>query len=163
MIPDEIYRALFPSVGSLVICWSLLEQSVESWVALIYHAPGGNVGYKKIPFMLNAKLTFLRERFTDLAALQSFSQEGLRLLNEVERLSKIRDILVHGAISDFDEATGRLKFVRLGIDKADNMHQAKDDHLTLHEILEAGNAIVDVNAATLEFGSRLMGHLSAPR
>jgi hypothetical protein len=159
MIPNNVYKALYPTVGSVVICWSLLEQSIESWVAIIYHAPGGNAGYKRIPFQLAPKLEFLRTRFSDLPTLQPFSQEGLDLLNKVEQMARIRDILVHGAISDFDQATSRLKFVRLGIDKTDNMHQTKEEYLTFQQILDAGKTILDINAATLKFGTHLMDHL----
>jgi hypothetical protein len=157
--PKEVFDALYPAVGSVVIYWSLVEQSLEHWVAIIYHHPGGNKDKKQIPFLLGAKLTFLRARFSDAPDLAGMSSEGLALLNKIEQMAKTRDILVHGAISAYQPKTQRLKFIRLGINKADRIHTLNPDYLSIPKILEAADVILGLMTTTINFSNRLVEHL----
>jgi hypothetical protein len=155
--PKEILDVLYAPVGAVVIYWSLLEQSIEFWVAMIYHRPGGNKNWKKgPPFLLAAKLSFLRAKFADLAELQPFATEALGLLGEIEKMATVRDVLVHGAASTYNPSTQQIKFTRLGIDKAEKKHQERIDYLSIPDILDAGGKILNVNSRTLNFTQRLI-------
>ena len=159
-LPQEVHDALYPAVGSLIIYWSLLEQSIESWVHLIYHHPGGNMGWEKtFPFVFRRKVTFLRMRFSDFPAIDTLASDGLALLAEIEAAATKRDIFVHGALSGYEPATQRIKFVRLRVDKVNLIHQMNPDYVTIPQVLADGRIMLALTTASLGFAQRLADHL----
>lgn len=153
--PKEVFDALYPAVGAAVIKWALAEQTLEHWVAIIFHSPGGNI-WKNPPFMLKAKREYLESVFDTLPVLASFRSEGLDLLERAKRLASIRDILVHGAVSGHQPSTGLIKFVRLDIDKSDNKHTIAPELMTVTEILQIGDAISNLTVDLSLFSQRLL-------
>ncbi len=82
-ITYEVLEPLYPSVGSLVTNWAILEQSLEFWVAMIFHSwkAGTKLKERRIPHQFSAKVRFLRRAFTELSALEKYEAEGLDLLD----------------------------------------------------------------------------------
>jgi hypothetical protein len=157
--PQEVLEALYPAVGAVVIYWSLLEQAMEHWVAMIYRHPGGDKGWKQVPYLLRPKIEYLRTKFGDMPDLASCSKDGLTLLEKIEKIAQIRDIMVHGAISSYHPETEMLKFVRLQVDKAKKIHVITPDYATVLEILEASGFILTLMTEAFHFGQVLADHL----
>ena len=103
-IPEEVLQPLYPSVGALVLNWSILEQALELWVALIFHSweGGKRLQLRRIPFQFSAKVDFLRRAFKELDDLQEYSTPALTFIESADELAEIRDALVHGALSAYD-------------------------------------------------------------
>jgi hypothetical protein len=154
--PKEIFDALYTSAGVVVIHWAILEQALEHWVALIYRSPNGKQGERRIPYLYGAKITFLKKSFANLPLLRPSEKEALSLIGEIEEMAPIRATLVHGSISSYDPETQLLKFVRLPIDKQDDIHVISEEYLSIPQILDAGTKMLKLMTRALKFGQHLV-------
>ena len=119
---------------------------------MIYRSPGGKLNERRIPYLYNPKIRFLRNAFRTLPILETFKTEGLEVIGEIEKFSLIRATIVHGSISSYDPETHKLKFVRLPIDKEDDIHLLKAEYLSIQEITDAGTKILRLMSRALTFG-----------
>jgi hypothetical protein len=154
--PAEVINRVYPAIGAVVVFWAMLEQSLEHWVAMIYRHPGGNTGYKKVPFLFSPKVEFLREKFSNLVVLKPLAAEAFDIIEVVDRLAGVRDIMVHGGITAYQPDTELLKFIRIRIDKTDNMHTLESNYASIREILETSAIILKYWTRSLHFSKRLL-------
>lgn len=155
-IPQDIYNALYPAVGSLILNWALFESSIEKWVAIIYHNGGGKWIERKIPRMYSPKVKFLQKCFTERSELAPFKDQGNNLLDRAEPLSKVRFTVTHGAISDWDAKNNKVEFVRLDLDNSRSIHTIKPEWLSVQDVLDAGFGSIRLARDSLSFCNDLL-------
>lgn len=154
-IPEDIVEPLYTAVGQLVVNWALMEQALESWVAVIYHQAGGKLVTPKLSKRLGDKISLLRRWLVEIDQLAPFSPEGVTLLDRIEALGKTRNHIVHGAISEFEPSSLTLTFIKIDTDKCRSMQRANSLRITAAELLSAGTEAMDLASDVVDFGSTL--------
>jgi hypothetical protein len=127
-------EALFCPVGELIINWSLLDSQIVKIVAIIYHAAEGKQQEAQMPFEFKRRVKFLRRCVSRIPALSVFVNDINKLITTATELTIVRDAIIHGAISAYDEKDRSYSFVKLDIDRADNLHIANTVKMTLADI-----------------------------
>lgn len=159
-IDEETWTSLYPAVGSLVLNWAHLESVLEKWVATIYHYADGKSIDVRIRRAYLEKVKYLRKCFDRLNVLEPNKSAAIEYLNEADRLSNIRFIVTHGAVSNFYPSTSRVEFTRLDVDKIRSIHTVKIDQLSVSDILSAGHASMQLCRNAVMLGHTMLSRLS---
>lgn len=117
---DTIAKAF----GLVVINWSNAEQSLDMLIALLWQSFPTRTYSRKIPMMLAPKLAFARQSFAKVEALKPFQQQAELLFAEFDRLSNLRNDLIHGAVASLAPIDGH--FVLIKFDIHDGFHQVRE-------------------------------------
>ena len=152
-IPDDLFPLLSLSVGQLVLSWSVVEVSLDQWVAIIYQGVGGKQIEREMPRALSRKIKFLRRCFKSILALEPFAEEATNLLGRAKELSSIRHTVVHGYVSKYDPDTQTATFVKL--DAGKEIHQINITPLTFDQLLGAGGKCLNLSTDFTKFTKRL--------
>jgi hypothetical protein len=142
-ITDEVVMGVYMTVGQLAVNWSLLEFSMDTVIATIFHEAGGKDVEKKLPLHLADKLSFLK-RSLELPALARYSARGRELLDDVERLKDTRHHIIHGYFSAYSEAGHIITFVRLSLEEDKRMHIVHERGYTAVQLLARGKEAGDI-------------------
>jgi hypothetical protein len=124
-------------VGQLVIEWAFVEQVLDMCIAVIYHHAGGKHIDPIIPRSVKRKVRFLKLCFKTIKAAAPFKDEALPLLSEAKTLAHTRHTVVHGVLSEYDDATGTVTFVML--DPRADAHYEVRRKLDFQQMLTAGD------------------------
>ena len=154
--PQHQIDPICKSVGMLVINWAMVEQTIEMIVAVIYRSADGHSQEEKLPKFFSRKAKFVRRCLSRISALHDFQLTGRKLMEEATRLSKIRHDVIHGALSGFDEETGVVSFIRVDIDKNEDIHQEVRCEHSIEEILNAGVDCISLTAKLHDYVNRLI-------
>lgn len=152
---DEHTEALFRAIGFIVVQWGQAEQSLDLLVATLFQEYGGKRLTKnnKMPVMLKSKLDFVRECLSSLPKLAKFKPDGLALITDFDRLSKMRHDLIHGAISSLSQADGAFSFAKL--DVKDNMHHVREVRLEGSEFPALTKDLVRLGSDAVTYARRI--------
>lgn len=137
-VPNEIREPLAMSVGLLVVNWAFVEAVLNAWCTLAYQAPGGGQITRDLPRGFSRKVRFLKQCLRDLPPLAPFAEEARATLNELKRISKVRDFVVHGAITNYDEEGRILRFTKVDTTDEHTMHQLNSLTIPADELLKCG-------------------------
>jgi hypothetical protein len=127
-------EALFQPIGELIINWSLLDSQIVKMVAVLYHTETGRSLQSEIPREFSRRVRFLRKCASKMPELSGFSNDIRRMLTTAKEMVVVRDAFVHGAVSNYDEIDQRYSFVKLDIDKHEDIHVANTVRMTLDDI-----------------------------
>lgn len=116
---DTIAKA----VGLVVLQWASAEQSLDLLVALLWHSFDGKKHAKRLPKMLEPKITFVRACTASEASLSFCRSEAEQLLAKFESLSAIRHDLVHGAAASIAPIDNAFVFAKLDIRDGYHYHR----------------------------------------
>jgi len=136
------------AVGLVVLNWASAEQNLDMVVAWLWHELGGKKPGKKIPFFLKEKLKFIRASINSDASLRSLSAEAGPVLDDVARLSELRNDLVHGAPAFIGEQEGHYVFCKF--DLADGFHEVREVRMNVERYPEVTRELVALTRKTLE-------------
>lgn len=148
-ISSDLLDALCPVVGSIAINWSMAESALEQMVLIFHKDCGGDKYEKMIPMMLDRKIRFCRKCVNNLPSLTPYRDRLLRLLDRMAKLSQVRHDVIHGALSEYNERTRRIKFSRL---RGDVLHHP---HYTVRQLLAAQGRILGLGTALLLVNKKL--------
>lgn len=113
--PGSDIEKLFKGIGFVVVQWGFAEQSLDLIVASIFHAFDGHPSLKRRPQHLEPKIEFLTECFTTFPELAQFKVEGEALMDRFSATGKMRNDLVHGAITATSEEDGAFMFLKIDV------------------------------------------------
>jgi hypothetical protein len=130
----ERLEALFRPIGELIINWSLLDSQIVKMVAILYHTETGRSLAPDIPREFSRRVRFLRKCVSKSPELSNFVNDMRRMLATAKEMVVVRDAFVHGAVSHYDETDQRYSFVKLDIDKTEDIHVANIIRMTLDDI-----------------------------
>jgi hypothetical protein len=105
-------ETLFRTVGFIVVQWGHAEQSLEMIVSTLYDWYPGEKP-KKLPFMLEKKLDFIRNSATSTTEPLIFAPDLIKLADDFESLADVRHNLIHGAITSFEPEGDTFTFIKL--------------------------------------------------
>ena len=148
---DTIAKA----VGLVVLQWGQAEQSLDLIVALLWQSFDGKKYAKRIPFMLDPKIKFIRAHISDDMKLRIHSETANALLERFEGLSSLRHDLIHGAVASISPIDNSFVFAKLDI--RGGFHYHREVRIQVSEYPKLVRKLVDLgrdaNAlATLIFG-----------
>lgn len=146
--PPNIIEALYSDVGRIVVNWSMVEQSLDFVMAIVYHDVGGRKVNKQMSRRFSGKIEFLRKSFNKLEPLQPFKSEARVMFETAKRLSRTRHDLCHGSLSKYDFENDSFLFVVMDLKDPYTMHDARDAWLLRQQLVD--------DAASCE---RLVGEL----
>jgi hypothetical protein len=107
------FNSLCLTIGFVVVNWALAEQSLDFTVETIYSKCAGNSMEKELPRSFQKKVKFLRKAFRTSVALQTYADDGNRLLDRMEALATRRHDLVHGVVVSIESVNGTFPIDKL--------------------------------------------------
>jgi hypothetical protein len=125
---------LYYPAGELIINWSVLDYQLVLIVAALYQNDRGKSLEDQLPREFGRRVRFLRKCISRFPQLQPFATDMRNMLTAAKELVIVRDTLVHGAVSGYDERDKYYSFKRPDIDKNDDMHQINTIRMTLDDI-----------------------------
>lgn len=158
-VPRDALAALYAPVGQLVISWGMIDVAISNTVSSVFMA-GGRHKESQIPRQMNRKQKFLRRCFRQIEALHGFAEEGLHLLQEIDKLKPYREGVAHGYPAQFDRETGAYSFWTLEIEEDSGMwesvtHRQIGRTITLRELDIISGKTIDLAGAVVQFMLRL--------
>lgn len=154
----EFVDSLSKLLGFLVINAGLFEFGIASVIATVYHGMGGKRIEPEIPIKLSRSITFLQKCGRQLLALEQHKTEIEWISQECRRLSPIRNDVLHGYISEYDESADHLlTFAKATPDKkTKSIHIGTLRRITAAELVQAGRDMHDLSLRTAKLGHRLL-------
>jgi len=132
-------QILFAAIGTVAIAWAEIELQLDGINGMLILHP--NIKDDRLPASLKPKIALFRKGFKEIPDIAGLQGEASSLLEELNRLKKIRHDIVHGVALARGEQGGR-KLVRA-------MYAGKTmnfEYVTyrIPEITEAANQMVAV-------------------
>lgn len=154
MFSDEVLVPLFRAIGTIVICWSYVEQPMDMCVAIIYQHCNGKPKARKqeIPRAMTVKIEFLQKCFKQLDCLVSFKDEGLSIINRAYKLSTERNDIIHMRLCGINP-DGSYLFDKF--DYTRNIHEVRKLSFTINDFLQFGNKMMGLASEIVIFCQRL--------
>ena len=137
-MPADIIPHFYSSVGMIVVNWSFVENNLDAWSALVYHDHGGSSIERKLPKPISRKIKFLEKCFGALQTLTHVRDEAASYISRVKALSKIRNFVVHGVLSEFDPSDASFTFLRVDTDPEKKQHVLERLKILGTDLVHAG-------------------------
>jgi len=131
----------FCLIGMMVITWGMIDHLISQLVIILYHkCDGKNTKYCQKRGMprtqLKRKLTFLNEIFNS-PVLSKYKTNGLSILSKTDKLSGVRDSIIHGALLDETKELFRFKkYLFNKLAKLENIPKSNDFEYTHHDLVK---------------------------
>jgi hypothetical protein len=106
---SDLYRA----IGAIVTLWSMIEQSLDACVALIYHSPGGAALHTGLPRNTKRKAELVKDGLKKLPHLAPYRDPGLALVQRVMDTKDDRHSLVHSVLTSLQPVDGVYSYIGL--------------------------------------------------
>ena len=151
------FEALCALIGFIVVNWALIEQSFDLWVELIYANCGGTTISKEVPRSLKHKIKFARKAFKTFPVLQPYVEEGDKLLDRIQALSKNRHDLVHGVVTSISQVNGVFPIDKLDYSTQGNI--IRRIHFDPNSFPKLADELVVLGRDTPIFGRKLSDRL----
>ena len=135
---DTIAKA----IGLVVLQWGQAEQSLDLLVAMLWQSFDGKRHAKKIPFMLDPKIKFLRACIAAEPLLSKEVPTAAELLSRFEELSSLRHDLIHGAVASISPVDNAFVFAKL--DVKDGFHYHREVRIEAEEYPRIVNRLVNL-------------------
>ena len=127
---DEL-DTIAKAVGLIVLQWGQSEQALDLLVAMLWQSFGGKAYAKRIPIMLEPKITFLRACISQELLLAAEVEVAAELLDRFEALSFLRHDLIHGAVASISPVDNAFIFAKL--DVKDGFHHHREVRIEAEE------------------------------
>jgi len=113
-------ETLFKIVGFVVVQWGHNEQCLDLIVAAIFLRFDGHPLLTRRPVNLESKIKFLQECFVKIPELEQCRAEIEAILLRFAATGKIRNDLVHAAISETSIENGSFTFAKIDVKPKDS-------------------------------------------
>lgn len=128
-------KDLYYALGFVTAQWADIEHSIDNCISLIFlDLDGINIAKKRqVPRSMNNKLDYLRKALC-LPQLSLFKDDGLKIIERIEPISKERQDIIHGIM--FEVNPDHIEFTKLDY--------TKDEHIdrfykfTIEDINQSG-------------------------
>jgi hypothetical protein len=150
---------LYHAIGVIVTQWSFVEQSLDSCVALIYHAPGGDKLDDQIPASTLRKTDLIKRGLKKLPHLAPYRDDGLALIQRVMDTKDQRHQLVHSVLTDPQHANGVYSYV--GLKAKGGFHYVKPWQFDLKAFPATEQTLKVLANDLLDFSKRLLDEMKA--
>jgi len=147
---DALYRA----IGFIVVQWGQAEQTLDMIVAMLYRELGGKRLAKRLPKMLETKLSFSEACFSEISSLATFRSEADILIAEFRRLSQTRHDLIHGAVTSLTPKDNAFLFAKLDIE--DDLHHVRDVQLRAAHFPKLADDLVKLGRSAMSLAQKLL-------
>ncbi len=154
--PPDFVENLCTAVGRIVVHWAMLEAAFSQWIAILYQGAGGKHLEDKIPIAYKRKRKFIRRCFNRFDALGPYREEAISIIEASVSISKVRDFVVHGALSTHDEDAGAITFSKLDVPRNGDIHRIATKTFHFEELVDRGEECLDLSCQALNLTKRLL-------
>ena len=117
----EDFTGFCMAIGYIAQNWAMLEQTLDAWIAMIYHDIGGRKRVDpKLPRNFLGKTRFLRKAFNALEPLKPFAKEVIPILDKANNMSPKRNDLIHGVLTSMTPINGEWQMLILDLDSPED-------------------------------------------
>ena len=146
----------FAAIGRLTISWAHLELGLDVVIQIVHL--GGIGAQSKAPRHLQQKVSYLRETIKKMPLPDDAISGYESLFSAIEQAARIRHDIIHGAIIEQVEGSGRATSVRLVHQK--NIPTPRKFETNTIEILKAANDAQRLSGKTLLWATELQRFIS---
>lgn len=141
---------LAKAIGLIVLQWGQAEQGLDLLVAMLWQDFNGKRHAKKIPKMLEPKISFIRKCFSSELILKKESEITSQLLNRFEEMSNLRHDLIHSAVTSISHIENSFVFYKLDIKDGFHYHrevrlEAEEYPVIIDKLVALGRNVNEVN------------------
>ncbi len=137
-ITNDLVNRISPSVGLMTVSWGFIEQSM----AAIIEFTSNEVAKKEInverPKFYDPKRKYLIKIFKTVEALSSYKNHVNGLFEDMDKLSKVRHLLTHGTLNQFNPDTDTVIISKVNPEKDEPQYVIESQEILVPVILEAG-------------------------
>jgi hypothetical protein len=144
-------------LGRVVTNWSLSDYAIDQCIAALFKGYDPARFAEDVPRDTTQKIVFLRHILQTATALEPFSEQGVRLLDRLEALSRHRALLTQGAAMKVGADAQTLQFSRISI--GEHGHERSAVILKVSDLDQLGVAMLDLATEWAVFAHRLTQHL----
>lgn len=140
----EIVPSIYATIGMIVVNWAFVESILSMWTAIAYSdARGDKLANGNMPRNFSDKVKYLRKCINSLPAFADEVEEMRTYVDRAKKLSNIRDHIVHGTLSDYDEANDEMfTFVKADVGKDKRQQVLGELSITGRDLVSAGNELL---------------------
>jgi hypothetical protein len=147
---------LYTHVGKIATEWGFMDFVVSGVVACLFSIPEAEAHEKVIPRGLKGRLRFIGWCLRNLNELAPYKTEGEKLIDDVRKIQRVRDGVVHGYPSTYEIETGRIAFMNVDIDTSQMIHETSQTIITIGDLITAGTVCHALAADFATFGHKLI-------
>jgi hypothetical protein len=148
-------------LGHVLINWSGAEQSLDMCVSIVFRQfQESQKGEDGLPKALNRKTTFMRKALRKIPALNEFSEFGVPVMDQVDKLATDRNDMIHGALSSTSAINGQWRFLKF--DYGSTIHTVRSVAYSQADYQEAGKEMMALAADVQRLADRLQKFLLLP-
>lgn len=148
------YRAMAADLGHVLINWACAEQSLDMCVTIVFQKfPEAQKWAGSLPRPLNKKTAFMRRALHNIPAFKDFSELGISVMDQVDKLATDRNDMIHGALASIKAVNGQWRFLKF--DYGSQIHTARPLAYSQVDLQEAGKEML----ALAGDANRLYGQL----
>lgn len=148
---DTIAKA----IGLIVLQWGQAEQALDLLVAMLWQSFDGKNYAKKIPFMLDPKIKFLRACLAAESLLKNESDMAADIFARFEKLSSWRNDVIHGAVTSISILDNAFVFAKLDVKDGFHHHrevriEAGEYPIIIEKLVLLGRDAIALNQKVIE-------------
>jgi len=102
-ISQEKLDRLCAPVGSLILAWSLIDVSVTRITVLIFSIARSRQPESRAPIMFKHRLKVIDRNFKTNTEFSAYANEWPDWRRQITHLQKLRDAIIHGYVSEYEE------------------------------------------------------------
>jgi len=154
---------LFAPIGHIVLQWSYVDTNLELCINMIaeYYDDKNIINTQSRQQLTGKKTTLFKKCLNELTSLIPFKKEGLLITDKLDKISKKRNIIIHGTYNG-SNPDGSYNFHRFVFIKKKNLYLLEKHQLTFPEIHRLGKTILDLSEEIALFCIRLHPNKEKP-
>lgn len=154
------FQSLCAAIGFIEVNWALFEQSLDYIVITAHRDLGGSAIERKLPKTYSAKSEFLKKAFSKIVVLNPLKGEALEIFAKSDALSKKRNDLTHGVVTDVEVKDGVYNFSKIDYVGSDHSYRdfvfnPNDFPCLAQELTELGSLVTRLGIKVNELEERL--------
>lgn len=152
-------KSAYAGIGSIVVHWQLLENTIEIVLVCIFHRHGGNEHWEQLPgeVQTSRKIECLREasRFKQMLP---YRDELNEIVDEIYRAKTKRDDLVHGSLRTPKFENAIYKFTKMKRNNKTNVYEPFHMSFDFNTFPKYLDDLLGAANRLQRLGDRLMAH-----
>lgn len=141
-ITAQEFQDICTCIGQIIVPFAQMEASLDAIIAIIYQSGGGKKIEKELPGSLGRRTTFLKKCLKKIPKLAESKSEGLEIIKAITKEADMRNHVVHGYFSHWNNEKNLATFTMLSTKKDKQMHHELAYHYTAQDLLDSGGRIL---------------------
>jgi hypothetical protein len=128
-------------LGHVLINWAGAEQSLDMCVTIVFqNLPDSKRFEATLPKALHRKTGFMLKSFQNIGALKDMSDIGIVTMNQLNKLARERNDMIHAALGSTMSINGKWRFLKF--DYGSVIHTVRPVEYSQSDFQEAGKEMM---------------------